>query len=91
MPPNLADTERTTVVTAVMVRVTTDFTAALTADCAVGVAGTSTLAVVVQPATGFCGLLQLVKVCVDFTWQQPQSWDLALWSGPSAPLVPWLL
>jgi hypothetical protein len=72
-PTNLEVTERT----AVTVRVTTACIAVLIADSVVGFAATSVLAVVVQPAAGDCGLLQLVNVVVDFTWQQPQSCDFA--------------
>jgi hypothetical protein len=91
-PPDSPLTERTAVVTASIALVTTDCAADLTTAMVVGfVAGTSVLAVVTQPAVGCCGLLQLVNVVVDLTWQQPQSCGFALWSGPCAPLVPWLL
>ena len=91
MPANLDVAVCITPVTAVTVLVTADCIADLMADRVVGFARTSVLAVVVQPAAGDCGLLQLENVVVDFTWQQPQSCDFLLWSGPSAPLVPWLL
>jgi hypothetical protein len=53
------------------------------------------------PGTGFCAVvvhvpgdtgspLQLVNESA-FTWQHPQSWVFLPWSGPDAPLVPWLL
>ena len=87
---NFVVAERTAEVTALIVLVTTacaDLITARSERCA----GTSDCAVVTQPAAGFCGLLQLENVCVDFTWQQPQSCGLAPWSGPCAPLVPWLL
>ena len=90
MPENLVVAECTAEVTALIVLVTTacaDLITARSERCA----GTSDCAVVTQPAAGFCGLLQLANVCVDFTWQQPQSCGLAPWSGPCAPLVPWLL
>lgn len=68
LPPGLPVTERTTVVAASIVLVTTDCIADLTTAMVVGfVAGTSVFAVVTQPAVGFCGLSQLVNVVVDFT------------------------
>ncbi len=88
--PDPPVTERTTVVTAVTVLVTTDCTADLTTAVVDFVAGASAFAVVTQPAAGFCVLSQSANVVAAWTWQQPQSCDFAPWSGPSAPLVPWL-
>ena len=67
MPANLDVAERTAEATAVIVLVTTECIADFMAASRVGVAGTSDLAVVVQPAAGDRGLLQLVNVVVDFT------------------------
>lgn len=78
VPVSLDAAERTTEVTPEIVRVTTDCTDFVSTARVVGFAGTSVLAVVTHPAAGFCSPLQLVKVVVDFTWQQPQSWDVAL-------------
>jgi hypothetical protein len=74
-PPRLVVAELMADETAVIVRLATDCIADLIAD--IGLVATSDFAVVVQPAAGCCGLLQLEKLVVEFTWQQPQSCDFA--------------
>ena len=77
-------------VIAAIALVTTECIIDLTAVMVVG-AAINDLAVVTQPAAGCCVPLQLVNDVAACTWQQPQSCDLALWAGPCAPLVPWLV
>lgn len=77
MLPDPPVTERTTVVTAVTVLVTTDCIADLTTAVVDFVAGANDLAVVTHPAAGFCVLSQFVNVVAAWTWQQPQSCDFA--------------
>lgn len=57
---------------------TTDWIDLVIVASLVCLAGTNVFAVVTQPAAGCCGSLQLEKLVVDLTWQQPQSCVLAL-------------